>query len=86
MLSQVELYICNLLNRQQELNIAKSSAIGNVRIIDSAVTQHKPVKPNKIIVVLAGLFIGLVISVSLVLVRILLRKELKLQNNWRSWE
>ncbi|HEE1122141.1 TPA: polysaccharide biosynthesis tyrosine autokinase [Klebsiella pneumoniae] len=66
-----------LLNRQQELNIAKSSAIGNVRIIDSAVTQHKPVKPKKIIVVLAGLFIGLVISVSLVLVRILLRKGIE---------
>lgn len=28
-----------LLNRQQELNIAKSSAIGNVRIIDTAVTD-----------------------------------------------
>ncbi|WP_309598478.1 GNVR domain-containing protein, partial [Klebsiella pneumoniae] len=28
-----------LLNRQQELNIAKSSAIGNVRIIDNAVTE-----------------------------------------------
>lgn len=37
-----------LLNRQQELNIAKSSAIGNVRIIDSAVTQPKPVKPKKL--------------------------------------
>ncbi|HCI3775391.1 TPA: tyrosine-protein kinase, partial [Escherichia coli] len=32
-----------LLNRQQELNIAKSSAIGNVRIIDQAVTIPKPV-------------------------------------------
>jgi uncharacterized protein involved in exopolysaccharide biosynthesis len=31
-----------LLNRQQELNIAKSSAIGNVRIIDerSDANQH----------------------------------------------
>jgi tyrosine-protein kinase Etk/Wzc len=29
-----------LLNRQQELNIAKSSAIGNVRIIDNAVTSQ----------------------------------------------
>jgi tyrosine-protein kinase Etk/Wzc len=38
-----------LLN-QQELNIAKSSAIGNVRIIDNAVTQPKPVKPKKIFV------------------------------------
>ena len=36
-----------LLNRQQELNIAKSSAIGNVRIIDNAVTQPEPVKPKK---------------------------------------
>ncbi|MDH8222581.1 GNVR domain-containing protein, partial [Klebsiella pneumoniae] len=28
-----------LLSRQQELNIAKSSAIGNVRIIDNAITE-----------------------------------------------
>ncbi|EGD5057431.1 protein-tyrosine kinase, partial [Escherichia coli] len=32
-----------LLNRQQELSISKSSAIGNVRIIDPAVTQPQPV-------------------------------------------
>ncbi len=44
-----------LLNRQQELSIAKSSAIGNVRIIDNAVTQPKPVKP-KVLIVLLGLF------------------------------
>ncbi len=43
-----------LLNRQQELNIAKSSAIGNVRIIDEAVTQPKPVKPKKVLVVILG--------------------------------
>lgn len=29
-----------LLNRQQELSISKSSAIGNVRIIDPAVTSR----------------------------------------------
>jgi tyrosine-protein kinase Etk/Wzc len=46
-----------LLNRQQELNIAKSSAIGNVRIIDNAVTQPKPVKPKKIIV-LVGIILA----------------------------
>ncbi len=57
-----------LLNRQQELNIAKSSAIGNVRIIDEAVTQPKPVKPNKILVVLIGVILGGVVSVGLVLV------------------
>jgi tyrosine-protein kinase Etk/Wzc len=36
-----------LLNRQQELNIAKSSAIGNVRIIDNAVTQPNQLNPRK---------------------------------------
>lgn len=36
-----------LLNRQQELSIAKSSAIGNVRIIDQAITEPSPVKPKK---------------------------------------
>ncbi len=35
-----------LLNRQQELSIAKSSAIGNVRIIDKAITEPQPVKPK----------------------------------------
>ncbi|MCP5737879.1 tyrosine-protein kinase, partial [Klebsiella pneumoniae] len=39
-----------LLNRQQELSIAKSSAIGNVRIIDQAITEPSPVKPKKILV------------------------------------
>ena len=34
-----------LLNRQQELNIAKSSAIGKIRIIDDAQTEDDPVKP-----------------------------------------
>ncbi|WP_163220559.1 GNVR domain-containing protein, partial [Citrobacter freundii] len=47
-----------LLNRQQELSIAKSSAIGNVRIIDNAITQPKPVKPNKVLVILLGIVIG----------------------------
>jgi tyrosine-protein kinase Etk/Wzc len=63
-----------LLNRQQELNIAKSSAIGNVRIIDDAVTQSKPVKPKKAIIVLVGLILGGMISVGLVLLRVFLRR------------
>ncbi|MFV0607064.1 MAG: polysaccharide biosynthesis tyrosine autokinase, partial [Niabella sp.] len=66
-----------LLNRQQELSIAKSSAIGNVRIIDSAVTQPKPVQPKKIIVVLVGFILGLVISAGLVFMRVLLRRGIE---------
>lgn len=63
-----------LLNRQQELSIAKNSAIGNVRIIDEAATTPKPVKPNKKVVVLLGTIFGGFIAVGLVLLRIFLRK------------
>ncbi|MBQ4696624.1 polysaccharide biosynthesis tyrosine autokinase [Escherichia coli] len=66
-----------LLNRQQELNIAKSSAIGNVRIIDDAVTQTKPVKPKKILILLAGIVFGGMVSVGLVLLRVLLRRGIE---------
>ena len=59
-----------LLSRQQELNIAKSSAIGNVRIIDNAITEPKPVKPKKILVIALGIIIGLFFSVGFVFVRV----------------
>lgn len=58
-----------LLNRQQELNIAKSSAIGNVRIIDDAVTEPNPVKPKKLLVIIIGTILGAFISVGIVLLR-----------------
>lgn len=66
-----------LLNRQQELNIAKSSAIGNVRIIDNAVTQPKPVKPKKILILAGGIIFGIVLSFGLVLLRVVLRRGIE---------
>lgn len=66
-----------LLNRQQELNIAKSSAIGNVRIIDNAVAQPKPVKPKEVIILLVGIILGGMISIGLVLLRVFLRRGIE---------
>ncbi|MBK0033748.1 polysaccharide biosynthesis tyrosine autokinase [Erwinia sp. S43] len=66
-----------LLNRQQELNIAKNSAIGNVRVIDDAVTAPKPVKPNKKLVVLIGMVLGAMIAVMLVFLRVFLRRGIE---------
>lgn len=66
-----------LLNRQQELSIAKSSAIGNVRIIDNAITQPKPVKPRKTLVVLIGIVAGLFVSFSLVLLKVFVRRGIE---------
>lgn len=58
-----------LLNRQQELNIAKSSVIGNARIVDNAATQTKPIKPKKVLIVIIGIFFGLMLSVGVVVIR-----------------
>ncbi|HBS7534235.1 TPA: polysaccharide biosynthesis tyrosine autokinase [Klebsiella pneumoniae] len=66
-----------LLNRQQELNISKSSAIGNVRIIDNAVTQPKPVKPKKVITLLASIILGLFVAIGVVLLRVFLRRGIE---------
>lgn len=66
-----------LLNRQQELSIAKNSAIGNVRIVDEAITAIKPVKPNKKLVVLIGFVLGGIVAVGLVLVRVFLRRGIE---------
>lgn len=75
-----------LLNRQQELNIAKSSAIGNVRIIDDAVSQPEPVKPKKIIIVLVGIVLGGMVSIGIVLLRIFLRRGSKVPSNLKNLE
>ena len=66
-----------LLNRQQELSIAKSSAIGNVRIIDDAVAQPQPVEPKKVMILLVGFILGAVISLGLVLLRMFLRRGIE---------
>lgn len=62
-----------LLNREQELSIARSSAIGNVRIIDPAVTRPQPVKPKKALVVVLGVLLGLFVSAGWILARSMLR-------------
>ncbi|AYZ32260.1 polysaccharide biosynthesis tyrosine autokinase [Serratia sp. FDAARGOS_506] len=66
-----------LLNRQQELSIAKSSAIGYVRIIDSAITAPKPVKPQKVLIILISLVLGGVFSVGLILANMFLRRGIE---------
>jgi tyrosine-protein kinase Etk/Wzc len=66
-----------LLNRQQELSIAESSAIGNVRIIDNAVTQPKPIKPKKILIIFLGVVLGGVFSISIVLLRTFLHRGIE---------
>lgn len=66
-----------LLNRRQELSIAESSAIGNVRIIDPAVSQPKPIKPKKVLVVVLFSLLGGIFSVGVVLAMVFLRRSIE---------
>lgn len=63
-----EIYML-LLNKQQELSINKASTVGNVRIIDTAVTDKKPVAPRKALITILGLILGLLISVVIYVLR-----------------
>ncbi|WP_380179200.1 tyrosine-protein kinase Wzc [Kalamiella sp. sgz302252] len=65
-----EIYM-QLLNRQQELGISKASTVGDVRIIDRAETANAPVAPKKMLIILASLIAGLVISVGMILLKAL---------------
>ncbi len=58
-----------LLNKQQELNIMKAGTIGNVRIIDEAAVETRPVKPQKPLIVVLATLLGGMLSVGLILTR-----------------
>lgn len=66
-----------LLNKQQELRITKASTVGDVRIVDTAVTQPGIVKPRAALVILGGIILGLMLSVVGVLLRSLLNRGIE---------
>ncbi|MCL6331916.1 tyrosine-protein kinase Wzc [Pectobacterium carotovorum subsp. carotovorum] len=71
-----EVYM-QLLNKQQELSINKASTVGNVRIVDNAVIQPKPVKPRKTLIVLIAMILGGLISTAFVILKTLLHKGIE---------
>ncbi|MEB6335169.1 tyrosine-protein kinase Wzc [Serratia rhizosphaerae] len=71
-----EVYM-QLLNREQELNISKASTIGNVRIVDRAMTGDSPVQPRKAIIMLLSLVLGGMVSCGYVLARSYLHRGIE---------
>ncbi|MDH8436507.1 GNVR domain-containing protein, partial [Klebsiella variicola] len=59
-----------LLNKEQELSITKASTVGNVRIIDNAVTQPEPIKPKKLLVIVVLTVFGTMLSLMYVIVKV----------------
>ncbi|WP_038913477.1 tyrosine-protein kinase Wzc [Dickeya zeae] len=71
-----EVYV-QLMNKQQELSINKASTVGNVRIIDPAVVQLKPVKPKKTLVIVLAAMLGGVAAIGFVLLKTLLHRGIE---------
>ncbi|MBE5144608.1 polysaccharide biosynthesis tyrosine autokinase [Vibrio parahaemolyticus] len=63
-----QIYI-QLLNKVQELNIIKAGTDGNVRILDSAQSFSKPIKPKKALIVVLATLLGGMAGVAFVLIR-----------------
>ncbi len=66
-----------LLNKQQELKITEASTVGDVRIVDSAITQPGIVKPQKVLIVLGAIILGLMLSIVGVLLRSLFNRGIE---------
>ncbi|KNC94575.1 tyrosine-protein kinase Wzc [Trabulsiella odontotermitis] len=66
-----------LLNKQQELKIQEASTVGDVRIVDHAITQPGVLKPKKALIILGGLILGLMLSIVGVLLRSLLNRGIE---------
>lgn len=58
-----------LLNKAQELDLIRAGTVGNVRIIDSAVSDGGPVAPKKSMIVAASTLFGALLAIALVLIR-----------------
>ena len=66
-----------LLNRQQELSISRSSVTGNVRIIDPALTASEPLGPGTTLIVLLAALGGAIAGCFIALVFNLLRRNVE---------
>ena len=58
-----------LLNRVQELSVQKAGTGGNIHLIDSALRPGDPVKPKKVLILSAAVFLGLILGTGVVFLR-----------------
>ncbi len=58
-----------LLNRVQELSVQKAGTGGNIHLVDSALRPGVPVKPKKMLILSAAVFLGLILGTGVVFLR-----------------
>ena len=58
-----------MLNNIQQLKLVSAGEVGSVRIIDFAEETTKPIKPKKMLIVFAALFMGLLLGTTIITLR-----------------
>lgn len=66
----------SLLERRQELQVVRASTIGNIRVLDSALTGRSPVEPRTSRIVALSLLLGLMCGIAAVLIPRVLRQTI----------
>ncbi|WP_024953022.1 polysaccharide biosynthesis tyrosine autokinase [Cobetia crustatorum] len=80
-----EVYV-QLLNKMQEMRIAKAGTVGNVRILDEAVAQPSPIAPRKKLMIVLATVMGGMLSVVGVLVMGMLRRGVETPDQLEALE
>ena len=70
-----------LLEKRSETAIIKASTVSKNRIIDSALTPEKPIKPKRKLIVLVGLILGLIVGIALAFLRAFLDDSIKTEED-----
>lgn len=66
-----------LLQKKIELEISKASMIANTQIIENAVESPFPIKPNKTMIMLVGILLGLILGVLYAFLKVLLDTKVR---------
>ena len=56
-------------NKAEQLSVRRASTSGGVHIVDDALRPHRPVKPNRLLVISAGTVLGLIAGTLFVFIR-----------------
>ncbi|RFA26407.1 hypothetical protein CAI21_17135 [Alkalilimnicola ehrlichii] len=63
-----------MLNNAQELRVVRAGMVGNVRVVDEAITGHRPVRPNRSLTLAVSVVLGGLLGVFTVFLRNMLRR------------
>ncbi len=66
-----------LLQKREENEIAMASAVGTIKILDSAFTDSKPVSPNKYLILVSGVLFGLFLPFSIIFIQYSLDNKIR---------